>query len=44
MLFNVDVVDSSINYLSNGKASGLDELAVKHLRYAHPALVFNKVV
>ena len=39
MLFNVELVDSSITSLSNhGKAPGLDELRAEHLKYAHPAI------
>ena len=38
MLFNVELVDSSITSLSNGKAPGLDELTAEHLKYAHPAI------
>ena len=38
MLFNVELVDSSITSLSNGKAPGINELAAEHLKYAHSAI------
>ena len=38
MLFNIELVHSSITSSSNGKARGLDELTAEHLKYAHPAI------
>ena len=38
MLFDVELVDSTITSLSNGKAHRLDELTAEHLKYAHPAI------
>ena len=50
MLFNVELVDSSIMSFSYGKAPGLEELPAKHLKCAHPAIalvltkLFNLII
>ena len=38
MLPNVELVDSVISDLKNGKAEGLDGLTDEHLKFSHPAL------
>ena len=38
-LFDVELIDSLINKMSNGKAAGLDELSCEHLKHSHPILI-----
>ena len=38
LLFDVELIDTSIRSLKRGKAADLDELSAEHLMHSHPAL------
>ena len=38
LLFDVELIDSSVRSLKRGKATDLDELLAEHLSHSHPAL------
>jgi len=39
MEFDIQLIDSAVSDMSNGKAAGLDGLTAEHLKYSHPIVI-----
>ena len=39
MEFDIQMIDSAVSGMSNGKAAGLDGLSAEHLKYSHPIVI-----
>jgi len=39
MEFDIQMIDSAVSDMSNGKAAGLDGLTAEHLKYSHPIVI-----
>jgi hypothetical protein len=38
-LFNVEIIGKIVESVANGKAGGLDELTIEHIKFAHPIII-----
>lgn len=38
-LFNVELIGKLVDNMANGKAGGLDELTIEHIKFAHPIII-----
>ena len=39
MEFNIQLIDSVVSDMNNGKAAALDGLSAEHLKYGHPIVI-----